>query len=115
MIIANGRHRKGRHYYPLTRKKHLRAQEVARDKRLPCIYPVDSGGAFLPCKPRFFRTASISGASFYNQATMSAAGIPQIAVVHGLLHRRRRLRSAMSDETSSCATRAPFSSPARRW
>lgn len=83
MIVANDATVKGGSYYPLTVKKHLRAQEIALKNRLPCIYLVDSGGANLPRQDEVFPDRDHFGRIFYNQATMSAAGIPQIAVVMG--------------------------------
>ena len=92
MIVANDATVKGGTYYPITVKKHLRAQEIALQNRLPCIYLVDSGGAFLPRQDEVFPDRDHFGRIFYNQATMSAKGIPQIAAVLGLVHRGRRLR-----------------------
>tara|TARA_R110002096_G_scaffold168798_7_gene340095 strand:- start:20230 stop:21837 length:1608 start_codon:yes stop_codon:yes gene_type:complete len=83
MIIANDATVKGGTYYPLTVKKHLRAQEIAEENRLPCVYLVDSGGAFLPLQHEVFPDKEHFGRFFYNQTRMSAAGIPQIAVVMG--------------------------------
>ncbi len=83
VIVANDATVKGGTYFPLTVKKHLRAQEIARKHRLPCIYLVDSGGAFLPRQDEVFPDRDHFGRIFYNQATMSAEGIPQIAVVMG--------------------------------
>jgi 3-methylcrotonyl-CoA carboxylase beta subunit len=83
MIVANDATVKGGTYYPLTVKKHLRAQEIAGQNRLPCIYLVDSGGAFLPAQDEVFPDREHFGRIFYNQATMSGLGIPQIAVVMG--------------------------------
>ncbi|MAX32716.1 MAG: methylcrotonoyl-CoA carboxylase, partial [Halomonadaceae bacterium] len=83
VIVANDATVKGGTYHPLTVKKHLRAQEVARKHRLPCIYLVDSGGAYLPEQDEVFPDHDDFGRIFYNQATLSAAGIPQIAVVMG--------------------------------
>jgi 3-methylcrotonyl-CoA carboxylase beta subunit len=83
VIVCNDATVKGGTYYPLTVKKHLRAQEVARENRLPCIYLVDSGGANLPNQDEVFPDRDHFGRIFYNQAQMSAAGIPQIAVVMG--------------------------------
>jgi 3-methylcrotonyl-CoA carboxylase beta subunit len=80
VIVANDATVKGGTYYPMTVKKHLRAQEIAAANRLPCIYLVDSGGAFLPEQDAVFPDREHFGRIFYNQATMSAAGIPQIAV-----------------------------------
>ena len=83
VIVCNDATVKGGTYYPLTVKKHLRAQEVARENRLPCIYLVDSGGANLPNQDEVFPDRDHFGRIFYNQATLSAAGIPQVAVVMG--------------------------------
>ncbi len=84
MIVANDVTVKGGSYYPLTVKKHLRAQEIAEKCQLPCVYLVDSGGANLPCQDEVFPDKDHFGRIFYNQARMSAKGIPQIAVVMGL-------------------------------
>lgn len=81
MIIANDPTVKGGTYYPITIKKQLRAQEIAAQNRLPCIYLVDSGGAFLPLQAEVFPDRDHFGRSFYNQANMSAVGIPQISIV----------------------------------
>lgn len=83
VVVANDATVKGGTYYPLTVKKHLRAQEVALENQLPCVYLVDSGGAFLPMQSDVFPDKQHFGRIFYNQATMSGAGIPQIAVVMG--------------------------------
>ena len=83
MIVCNDATVKGGTYYPLTVKKHLRAQEIALQNRLPCIYLVDSGGANLPNQDEVFPDKDDFGRIFYNQATMSAEGVPQIAVVMG--------------------------------
>src|SRR5262245_26626810 len=83
VIVANDATVKGGSYFPLTVKKHLRAQEIAEQNRLPSIYLVDSGGAFLPLQAEVFPDRDHFGRIFYNQARMSAAGIPQIAVVMG--------------------------------
>jgi 3-methylcrotonyl-CoA carboxylase beta subunit len=83
VVVVNDATVKGGTYYPLTVKKHLRAQEVARANRLPCVYLVDSGGANLPNQDEVFPDREHFGRIFYNQATMSAAGIPQVAVVMG--------------------------------
>lgn len=83
MVIANDATVKGGTYYPMTVKKHLRAQEIAQENRLPCIYLVDSGGAFLPLQHEVFPDKEHFGRFFYNQTRMSADGIPQIAVVMG--------------------------------
>jgi len=98
VIVANDATVKGGTYYPLTVKKHLRAQEVARENRLPCIYLVDSGGAFLPKQDEVFPDREHFGRIFYNQATMSALGIPQIAVVMGSCTAGGAYVPAMSDE-----------------
>src|SRR5205085_6277859 len=83
MIVANDPTVKGGTYYPITIKKHLRAQEVAYENKLPCIYLVDSGGANLPRQSEVFPDKEHFGRIFFNQANMSAKGIPQIAVVLG--------------------------------
>src|SRR3989440_5286338 len=83
VIVANDATVKGGSYFPLTVKKHLRAQEVAEQNRLPCLYLVDSGGAFLPLQDEGFPDREHFGRIFYNQAQLSARGIPQIAVVMG--------------------------------
>lgn len=83
MIIANDPTVKGGTYYPITCKKQLRAQEIAQQNKLPCIYLVESGGANLPYQIDVFPDKNHFGRSFYNQANMSAEGIPQIAVVLG--------------------------------
>jgi 3-methylcrotonyl-CoA carboxylase beta subunit len=98
VIIANDATVKGGTYYPMTVKKHLRAQEIARDNRLPCIYLVDSGGAFLPMQDEVFPDREHFGRIFYNQATMSAMGIPQIAAVMGSCTAGGAYVPAMSDE-----------------
>ena len=99
MIVANDATVKGGTYYPLTVKKHLRAQEVAQQNHLPCIYLVDSGGAFLPMQDEVFPDREHFGRIFFNQATMSALGIPQIAVVMGSCTAGGAYVPAMSDET----------------
>jgi acetyl-CoA carboxylase carboxyltransferase component len=98
-IVANDATVKGGTYYPLTVKKHLRAQEVAAQNRLPCVYLVDSGGAFLPLQAEVFPDRDHFGRIFFNQATMSAAGIPQIASVMGSCTAGGAYVPAMSDET----------------
>ena len=98
MIVANDPTVKGGTYYPITVKKHLRAQEIARQNRLPCIYLVDSGGANLPRQAEVFPDREHFGRIFYNQATMSAAGIPQIAVVMGSCTAGGAYVPAMADE-----------------
>ncbi len=98
MIVANDATVKGGSYFPLTVKKHLRAQEIAEQNALPCIYLVDSGGAFLPMQDEVFPDAQHFGRIFYNQAQMSAKGIPQIAVVMGSCTAGGAYVPAMSDE-----------------
>src|SRR5688572_27576254 len=98
VIVANDATVKGGTYYPATVKKHLRAQEVALHNRLPCIYLVDSGGAFLPMQDEVFPDREHFGRIFYNQATMSKAGIPQIAAVLGSCTAGGAYVPAMSDE-----------------
>ena len=99
MVVANDATVKGGTYYPLTVKKHLRAQEIALQNHLPCIYLVDSGGAFLPLQAEVFPDRDHFGRIFYNQAQMSAAGIPQIASVMGSCTAGGAYVPAMSDET----------------
>jgi len=99
MIVANDPTIKGGAYYPMTVKKHLRAQEIARENNLPCVYLVDSGGANLPHQAEVFPDREHFGRIFYNQATMSAAGIAQIAVVMGSCTAGGAYVPAMSDET----------------
>ncbi|MGH6848249.1 MAG: carboxyl transferase domain-containing protein, partial [Methylocella sp.] len=98
VVIANDATVKGGTYYPLTVKKHLRAQEIAQENHLPCIYLVDSGGAHLPSQDEVFPDRDHFGRIFYNQARMSAAGIPQIAVVTGSCTAGGAYVPAMSDE-----------------
>ena len=99
VIVCNDSTIKGGTYYPTTVKKHLRAQEIARENRLPCIYLVDSGGANLPQWPDVFPDREHFGRIFYNQATMSSLCIPQIAVVMGSCTAGGAYVPAMSDET----------------
>ncbi len=99
LFVANDATVKGGTYFPLTVKKHLRAQEIALENRLPCIYLVDSGGAFLPKQDEVFPDKEHFGRIFYNQANMSARGIPQIAVVCGSCTAGGAYVPAMSDET----------------
>ena len=99
MVLSNDATVKGGTYYPLTVKKHLRAQEIALENRLPCIYLVDSGGAFLPKQDEVFPDRDHFGRIFFNQARMSARGHPADRLRDGLVHGRRRVRPAMSDET----------------
>jgi acetyl-CoA carboxylase carboxyltransferase component len=99
VIVANDATVKAGTYYPMTVKKHLRAQEIAQENRLPCIYLVDSGGAFLPLQSEVFPDKEHFGRIFYNQAVMSSLGIPQIAVVMGSCTAGGAYVPAMSDET----------------
>ncbi len=99
MIVCNDSTIKGGTYYPMTVKKHLRAQEIARENRLPCIYLVDSGGANLPHQTEVFPDRDHFGRIFYNQATLSSLGIPQIACVMGSCTAGGAYVPAMSDET----------------
>ncbi|CAN5367810.1 carboxyl transferase domain-containing protein [soil metagenome] len=98
VVVANDATVKGGAYYPMTVKKHLRAQEVALHNRLPCVYLVDSGGAFLPLQDEVFPDRDHFGRIFYNQATMSARGIPQVAAVLGSCTAGGAYVPAMSDE-----------------
>ena len=99
VIVANDATVKGGTYYPLTVKKHLRAQEIAGMNHLPCIYLVDSGGAFLPKQDEVFPDRDHFGRIFYNQANLSARGIPQLAVVMGSCTAGGAYVPAMSDES----------------
>lgn len=99
VVVANDATVKGGTYYPITVKKHLRAQEIARSNNLPCIYLVDSGGAYLPEQDNVFPDREHFGRIFYNQANMSALGIPQIAVVMGSCTAGGAYVPAMSDES----------------
>ena len=99
LVVANDATVKGGTYYPVTVKKHLRAQQVAMENRLPCVYLVDSGGAFLPLQAEVFPDREHFGRIFYNQARMSAEGIPQVAVVMGSCTAGGAYVPAMSDET----------------
>jgi 3-methylcrotonyl-CoA carboxylase beta subunit len=99
VIIANDATVKGGTYFPITVKKHLRAQEIAADNHLPCIYLVDSGGAFLPLQDEVFPDREHFGRIFFNQARLSAAGVPQIAVVMGSCTAGGAYVPAMCDET----------------
>ncbi|MBX3528845.1 MAG: methylcrotonoyl-CoA carboxylase, partial [Rhodoblastus sp.] len=99
MIVANDATVKGGTYYPMTVKKHLRAQEIAEQNNLPCIYLVDSGGAFLPRQDEVFPDREHFGRIFFNQANMSAAGIPQIACVMGSCTAGGAYVPAMADES----------------
>jgi 3-methylcrotonyl-CoA carboxylase beta subunit len=99
VVVANDATVKGGTYYPITVKKHLRAQQVAADNQLPCVYLVDSGGAFLPMQDEVFPDREHFGRIFYNQATLSARGIPQIAAVMGSCTAGGAYVPAMSDES----------------
>jgi len=99
VVVANDATVKGGTYYPLTVKKHLRAQEIALENRLPCVYLVDSGGAFLPLQSEVFPDRDHFGRIFYNQARLSAAAIPQVALVMGSSTAGGAYVPAMSDET----------------
>jgi acetyl-CoA carboxylase carboxyltransferase component len=99
LIVANDATVKGGTYYPMTVKKHVRAQQIALDNRLPCVYLVDSGGAFLPLQAEVFPDREHFGRIFFNQARMSAERIPQIAVVMGSCTAGGAYVPAMSDET----------------
>jgi 3-methylcrotonyl-CoA carboxylase beta subunit len=98
VIVANDATVKGGTYFPITVKKHLRAQEIAADNHLPCVYLVDSGGAFLPLQDEVFPDKEHFGRIFYNQARLSAAGVPQIAVVMGSCTAGGAYVPAMCDE-----------------
>src|SRR5881394_1055857 len=99
VLVANDATVKGGSYFPLTVKKHLRAQEVAAQNRLPCLYLVDSGGAFLPLQADVFPDREHFGRIFFNQARMSSLGIPQVALVMGSSTAGGAYVPAMSDET----------------
>jgi acetyl-CoA carboxylase carboxyltransferase component len=99
MVVANDATVKGGTYFPITVKKHLRAQEIAEENRLPCLYLVDSGGAFLPLQAEVFPDRDHFGRIFYNEARLSAAGVPQISVVLGSCTAGGAYVPAMSDET----------------
>jgi 3-methylcrotonyl-CoA carboxylase beta subunit len=99
VVVANDATVKGGTYFPMTVKKHLRAQEIAGDNRLPCLYLVDSGGAFLPAQDEVFPDREHFGRIFYNQARLSAAGVPQIALVMGSCTAGGAYVPAMSDES----------------
>ena len=99
VVVANDATVKGGTYFPLTVKKHLRAQEIARDNRLPCLYLVDSGGAFLPAQDEVFPDREHFGRIFYNQAQLSSLGVPQIAIVMGSCTAGGAYVPAMSDES----------------
>ena len=116
VIVANDATVKGGTYYPMTVKKHLRAQEVALANRLPCIYLVDSGGAFLPRQDEVFPDRDHFGRIFFNQATMSATRYRADRRRARLVHRGWRLRPRhVGRDRSSCGTRGRSSSADRRW
>ena len=115
LIIANDATVKGGTYYPMTVKKHLRAQQIALDNRLPCVYLVDSGGAFLPLQAEVFPDREHFGRIFFNQARMSAERIPQIAVVMGSCTAGGAYVPAMSDETIIVKGAGTIFLAARRW
>jgi len=115
MIVANDATIKGGTYYPMTVKKHLRAQDIARQNNLPCVYMVDSGGAFLPMQAEIFPDERHFGRIFYNQAQMSALGIPQIAIVMGSCTAGGAYVPAMSDESIIVRTRGRSFLAGRRW
>src|SRR5437773_11759057 len=99
VVVANDATVKGGTYFPLTVKKHLRAQEIARENRLPCLYLVDSGGAYLPAQSEVFPDREHFGRIFYNQAQLSSLGVPQIAAVMGSCTAGGAYVPAMSDES----------------
>src|SRR5512133_1769847 len=99
IVVANDSTVKGGTYFPMTVKKHVRAQQIALENRLPCLYLVDSGGAFLPLQADVFPDRDHFGRIFFNQARMSAEGIPQIAIVMGSCTAGGAYVPAMSDET----------------
>ena len=115
VIVANDATVKGGTYFPMTVKKHLRAQEIAFENRLPCVYLVDSGGAFLPLQAEVFPDRDHFGRIFYNQARLSARGIPQIALVMGSSTAGGAYVPAMSDETVIVKGTGRSSWAARRW
>ena len=110
VVVANDATVKGGTYYPMTVKKHLRAQQVASDNLLPCIYLVDSGGAFLPMQDEVFPDRDHFGRIFFNQATLSDRGIPQLAAVMGSC-----TAGGAYVPASSSVRRAPSSWAARLW
>src|SRR6516225_1792684 len=120
VIVANEATVKGGTYFPMTVKKHVRAQDVALQNRLPCIYLVDSGGAFLPLQAEVFPDRDHFGRIFFNQARMSAQGIPQIAVVMGSCTAGGAYVPAMSDEHALAIARrivadAHYRKPEEPW
>ncbi len=115
LIIANDATVKGGSYYPLTVKKHLRAQDIARENYLPCIYLVESGGAHLPSQDEVFPDRDHFGRIFYNQANLSANGIPQVAVVMGSCTAGGAYVPAMSDESIIVRNQGTIFLGGRRW
>ena len=116
VIVANDATVKGGTYYPITVKKHLRAQEIARENRLPCIYLVDSGGANLPNQDEVFPDRDHFGRIFYNQATLSRRRHSADRGGDGLVHRGRRLCAGdVGRDASSSRSRARSFSAGRRW
>jgi len=115
MIVANDATVKGGSYFPITVKKHLRAQEIAAQNRLPCIYLVDSGGANLPTQDEVFPDRDHFGRIFFNQANMSAARIPQVAVVMGSCTAGGAYVPAMSDEAVIVRNQGTIFLGGRRW
>src|ERR1041385_7343560 len=109
MVVANDATVKGGTYFPMTVKKHLRAQEIAIENLLPCVYLVDSGGAFLPLQADVFPDRDHFGRIFYNQARASALGIPQVALVMGSCTAGGAYVPAMSDETVIVKNQGTFS------
>jgi acetyl-CoA carboxylase carboxyltransferase component len=115
IVVANDATVKGGSYLPMTVTKHLRAQEIALANRLPCIYLVDSGGAFLPLQDEVFPDRDHFGRIFYNQAQMSARGIPQVALVMGSCTAGGAYVPAMSDETVIVQGTTRRSTTSTRW
>ena len=115
VVIANNAYTKGGAYFPLTVKKHLRAQEVALENRLPCIYLVDSAGAYLPLQSEIFPDRDHFGRIFYNQAQLSAQGLSQIAVVLAAAQRGVLMCRPCRMRTSSSKAKGRFSWAAHHW
>ena len=116
VVVANDATVKGGTYYPMTVKKHLRAQAVAAENRLPCVYLVDSGGAFLPMQDEVFPDREHFGRIFFNQANLSGARHPADRQRDGVVHGRRRLRPGdVRRDRDRQGARARSSSAARRW
>src|SRR6516165_10520435 len=112
VVVANDATVKGGTYYPITVKKHLRAQDIARENRLPCVYLVDSGGAYLPLQDEIFPDERHFGRIFYNQARMSAERIPQIAIVMGSCTAANRASPIISRRTTPMRSRSHAGSSA---